>query len=128
MKRLIALLPLTLFIAACSSVGANAPAPEPVPPPFDPSGVYDCAISIEGQQMPLTMTISQTSGAYAVVADSPQGPATMEDVTLDGNQMTFWASPAPEMSIYFALIFEGDSFTGSMDGGQFAANVSGKKR
>ncbi len=128
MKRLITLLPLTLFFAACSSVGANAPAPEPVPPPFDPSGVYDCAISVEGQQMPLTMTISQTSGAYAVMVDSQQGTGAMEDVTLDGNQMTFWASPTPEMSIYFALNFEGDSFTGTMDGGQFAADVSGKKR
>jgi len=78
--------------------------------------------------MPLTMTISQTSGAYAVTVDSQQGPGVMEGVALSGNQMTFSAYPAPEMSVFFTLNFEGDSFTGSMDGGQFTANVSGKKR
>ena len=128
MKRLVALLPLTLFIAACSSVGSSAPAPEPTPPAFDPSGVYDCSISVQGQQMPLTMTISQTAGAFAVLVDSQQGSSSMEDVTLDGNKMTFTAAPAPEMVIYFTLNFEGDAFTGTMDGGQFAADVSGKKR
>ena len=128
MKRLVTLLPLILIISACASVGGNEPAPEPEPPPFDPSGVYDAAISVQGQQMPLTMTISQTSGAYAVTVDSQQGGGAMEDVTLDGNQMTFSAFPSPEMSIFFTLVFEGDSFTGTMDGGQFVANVSGKKR
>jgi hypothetical protein len=126
LKRFITLLPLTLFIAACAGVGG--PASEPEPPQLDLAGVYDCTMSFEGQQMPGTLTITGTPGAYSGTVAAQQGGTAIEDVTVDGNHVTFLVSPMPEIAIFFDLTFEGDSFTGTLDGGQFGGNISGKKR
>jgi hypothetical protein len=125
-KRLFALLPLTLFLAACA--GTGEPAPPPGPPPLNLVGVYECTMSGEGQELPMTMTFSGSEGAYTGSIDTEMGGATMEDIAVDGNLVTFWVSPDPNFSIYFALDFEGDSFTGTLDGGEFVADVYGKKR
>jgi hypothetical protein len=128
LKRFFALLPLTLIMVGCSAVGSGAPAPEPAPSPFDPVGVYDCTFSGEGQQMPATLTISGSPGAYTGTISGQMGSTPLSGITVDGDKMTFSLAPAPEMVIRMALVFSGDTFTGTVDGGQFTANMSGKKR
>jgi hypothetical protein len=85
-------------------------------------------MSGDGQQMQATLTITGTPGAYSGTLDAQQGGSAIEDVVVDGTHVTFWVSPMPEFGIFFDLNFEGDTFTGTLDGGEFVADFSGKKR
>jgi hypothetical protein len=125
-RPLFALLPLTLVFAACA--GSGEPAPLSGPPPLDPTGVYDCTMSAEEWTMNAVLTISEAEGDYTASISTEQGASEVDQFTVDGNQVTFWVTPDPRMSIYFDLEFEGDALTGTMDGGEFWAEFSGKKR
>ena len=124
MKRLMTVLPLALFLAACS----GGPPPEPpAPPPLDPVGVYDCMLDVDGMDFGATLTINGTPGAYTGTVDSEMGPAPVSDVAVDGNEMTF-AVDTPDMAVFFVVVFEGDTFTGEFDAGEMGGFISGKKR
>jgi hypothetical protein len=124
MKRLISVIPLALFVAAC----AGGPPPEPpAPPPLDPVGVYDCMLDVDGMEFAATLTINGTAGAYTGTVDSEMGPAPVSDIGIDGNEMTF-AVDTPDMAVFFVVVFEGDTFTGEFDAGEMGGFISGKKR
>jgi len=124
MKRLMTVLPLVLFLAACS----GGPPPEPpAPPPLDPVGVYDCWLDVDGMELGATLTISGTPGAYTGTVDSEMGSAPVSDVAVDGMEMTF-AVDTPDMFVFFVVFFEGDTFTGEFDAGEMGGFISGKKR
>lgn len=124
MKRLVPVLPLLLFVAACAG---GAP-PEPPPPPaFDPTGVYDCLLFIEGMEMGATLTIAEEAGAYTGSVDTEMGLESISDITVDGQEMTFVVD-TPDMVVYFSLLFDGDTVSGDFDAGGMAGSLSGTKR
>ena len=128
MKRLFSLVPLTLFFAACSSGGANAPAPEPVPPPFDPSGVYDATVDADGEMMSATVTISSTPDGYTGSMAMPDmGTFPLTDIAVADNAMTFWVTN-PFGQFFISLAFEGDKFTGTFESDAEGGYLSGTKR
>ena len=131
MKKILSVLPLTLFVAACAGGMSGGAAPEPPPPPeLDPVGVYDCWLEMEGMEFGLTLTITGTPGAYAGSMDSEVGPGQVTDISIDGNRMSFIVHPAdmPGMAAYFSAVFDGDTFTGEFDADGMGGYVSGKKR
>lgn len=124
MKRLAAVIPLIVFLAACS----GGPPPEPpAPPPLDPVGTYDCMAAVEGMEVALTLTITGEEGAYSGSVNSEMGPASVANIVVQGNEMTFTVD-SPDMLVFFAVVFEGDSFTGEFDVDGMMGYISGKKR
>jgi hypothetical protein len=85
-------------------------------------------MSFEGQGMNAVLTISEVEGGYTASISTERGASEVTEFTVEGNQVTFWVTPDPRMSIFFTLEFEGDSFTGTLDGGEFVADFNGKKR
>lgn len=130
MRRMMPFLPLALFIVACSGGASGGPAPEPTPPPppvLDPVGVYDCFLDVDGMEMAATLTITGTPGAYTGTVDSEMGTTPVSDITVDGNDMTFLVD-TPDMSVFFAVVFDGDDFSGEFDAGGMGGFINGKKR
>jgi hypothetical protein len=128
MKRLMTVLPLALFVVACSGGMSGGAAPEPPPPPvLDPTGVYDCLLDVDGMEIGATLTITGTPGAYMGTVDSDMGLAPVSDISVDGNEMTF-AVDTPDMAVFFIVVFDGDNFTGEFDAGGMGGFISGKKR
>ena len=124
MKRLMTVLPLALFLAACS----GGPPPEPpAPPPLDPVGVYDCMLDVDGMELTATLTINGTPEAYTGTVDSEMGAMPVSGISVDGMEMTF-AVDTPDMAVFFVVFFEGDTFTGEFDAGEMGGFISGKKR
>jgi len=124
MKRFVTALPLALLLAACS---AGPPPEPPAPPPLDPVGVYDCLLYVEGTDIGATLTIEGEAGAYTGTVDSDMGLAPVSDITVAGDEMTFLVDTG-DMVVFFAVIFEGDTFAGDFDAGGIGGVISGKKR
>ena len=127
MKRLIALLPLLAFLSACSGGMSSAPAPDPTPPPLDPTGVYDCWLSVEGMEFGAVLTIEGVPGTYTGTVDSEMGTMPVRDLTVDGDQMSFVVD-TPDMTVPFNVRFEGGTFSGDFDAGGMLGYVTGEKR
>jgi hypothetical protein len=127
MRKLALLSPLTLFALACSGGMSGAPAPEPAPPPLDPTGVYDCWLDVEGMELNAVLSISGEPGAYTGTVDSEMGPAPVSNITVDGDNMTFVVD-TPDMSVFFSVVFDGDTFSGDFDAGGMGGYINGKKR
>jgi hypothetical protein len=128
MKRIISLLPLALLVTACSGGMAGGAAPAPPPPPvLNPVGVYDCVVGAEGMEFGATLTITGTPGDYKGSVDSEAGPGEVSNIVINGNEMTFVVD-TPDMAVFFAVVFDGDTFTGDFDAGGMAGYISGTKR
>lgn len=127
MRKLALLSPMTLFALACSGGMSGPPAPPPAPPPLDPTGVYDCWLDVEGMELNAVLSISGEPGAYTGTVDSEMGPAPVSNITVDGDNMTFVVD-TPDMSVFFSVIFDGDSFSGEFDAGGMGGYINGKKR
>ena len=127
MKRSIAILPLMALLAACSGGMSGAPAPEPTPPPLDPTGVYDCWLSVEGMEFGAVLTIEGEPGSYTGTVDSEMGAMRVRDLNVQGDQMSFVVD-TPDMSVPFDVTFEGDAFSGDFDAGGMIGYITGEKR
>jgi len=128
MKRLATVIPLALFAVACSSGGSGGPPPEPAPPPpLDPTGVFDCWIAVEGMEMGAVLSISGDAGAYTGTVDSEMGPAPVRDIVVEGDAMTFVVD-TPDMSVFFSVTFDGDTFSGDFDAGGMGGTITGTRR
>lgn len=127
MKRLLTTLPLALILAACSSGGRSAPAQPALPPPLDPTGVYDCLLDVDGMELGATLTISGEEGAYTGSVDSDMGPSPVTDITVDGQEMAFVVD-TPEMAVFFVVTFDGPNFSGEFDAGGMGGFITGTKR
>ena len=124
MKRLLFGLPLALLFAACS----GGPPPEPPgPPPLDPVGVYDCVVFAEGMEIGVMLTITGEAGAYSGSVETEMGPGRVSDVAVDGQNMSFVVDTG-DMTVFFSVLFDGDTFTGDFDAGGMGGSVSGTKR
>ena len=119
MNRVAAAFALTLVLGACAP-----PAPPP-PPPLDPTGTYAISIDAQGQQIRGTVIISGTARAYTGSIDTDMGGASLADIVVDGNRVTF---TIPEAGVAFQVVFEGAGFTGTFDGAMGAGNIVGTKR
>ena len=128
MKRLLSLLPVALIVSACSGGLYGGSAPEPAPPPFDPSGVYDATIDADGEMMAGTMTISSTPAGYTGSMGMPDmGTFPLTDIAVVDNAMNFWVTN-PFGQFFISLAFEGDKFTGTFESDDMGGYLSGSKR
>lgn len=125
MKRLLAIPPLALFLAACS--GGGAPAAPPAPPPLDPVGVYDCFLDVDGMEIMATLSIEGEPGAYSGTVDSDMGVMPVSDIVVEGDAMTFMID-SPDMAVFFAVTFEGADFAGDFDAGGMGGVITGTRR
>ena len=128
MKRLFSLVPITLLVAACSGGLYGGSAPEPTPPPFDPSGVYNATIDADGEMMPATLTISSTPDGYTGSMSMPDlGTSTLSDIAVADHGMTFSVTNLYGL-FFISLTFEGDKFTGTFESDSMGGYLSGTKR
>lgn len=133
MPRLFLTLACTVLVSACSGTAAPpAAAPSPAPPAvseptLDPVGVYDFSTDVEGQTVTGTMTITGTPGAYSGSISSDIGGLTLRDITVDGMELSF-VGDMPDATVYFVLVFDGDSISGEWDAEGMVGFISGKKR
>ena len=122
-KRLTTAALFGFVLSAC----AGGPPPEPPgPPPLDPVGTYDFTVAAEGMEIIGTMIIqgSEEEG-YTGSMDTDMGGAAVTDIVVDGQIMTFFI---PEADASARIEFDGDTFTGGMDGAMGAADMFGTKR
>ena len=128
MKRLLSLLPVALIVSACSGGLYGGPAPEPGPPPFDPSGVYDATVDADGEMMTATVTISSTPDGYTGSMSMPDmGTFPLTDIAVADNAMNFWVTN-PFGQFFISLAFEGDKFTGTFESDSIGGYLSGTRR
>ncbi len=133
MRRLAALLLIGVTIAGCSRStvsGNNPPRPEPESPPvtaLDPLGVYDFQTQAMGSTVTGTFTISGSPGSYSGSASSDIGRFSLSEIAVDGQHLSFMGD-SPDFVVYFALDFDGDSFTGQWDAEGMSGFISGQKR
>jgi hypothetical protein len=122
-KRFASTAALGLLLSAC----AGGPPPEPpAPPPLDPTGTYDIVVAAEGMEIYGTMVIRGSAEAgYTGSVETDMGGATLSDLAVEGQSLTFYV---PDVDADVRLVFEGDRFTGEMEGGMGFATMTGTKR
>jgi hypothetical protein len=120
-----------LLLASCSQSTGGMAATEPpvpeLPPTLDPVGVYDYATELEGQPLSGTFTITGSPGAYGGSISSDMGIIPLRDIEVDGLELSF-VGDLPDVTVFFTLSFEGDSFNGQWDAGGMVGSMSGTKR
>ena len=121
MKRLLSVFTLGLILSAC----AGQPPEPPAPPPLDPTGTYRISIDAEGMQISGSIVIRETETGYAGSIDTDMGGASLADIAVDGDEMTF---SVPEVGVVFTVVFEGEEFNGGFDGAMGAGVIRGVKR
>ena len=122
-KRLTTATVLGFLLSAC----AGGPPPEPPgPPPFDPVGTYDFVVAGEGFELTGVMVIRGSAAeGFTGSVDTEMGGATLTDIAVDGQTMTFYI---PDADAAVEIVFEGDRFSGGMSGGMGGADFYGTKR
>jgi hypothetical protein len=123
LKRLATVAALGFLLSAC----AGGPPPEPpAPPPLDPTGSYDITVAFEGGELLGVMTIRGSADAgYTGTVDTDMGGAALSNIVVNGQTLSF---SVPEAGVTAEVVFEGDSFAGSMQGEMGFADIFGKKR
>jgi len=125
MKRFVTVLPMALFLSACSGGMGGAPTPEPASP--DPTGVYDCWLQVEGMEFGAVLTVQGEPGSYTGSVDSEMGPAPVSDVVVEGDVMTFVVD-MPDAAVFFNVTLNDTGFSGQFDAGGMIGSISGEKR
>ena len=123
LKRLTIATVFGFLLTAC----AGGPPPEPPgPPPLDLVGTYDFVFAAEGMEMGGSMVIGGSAEeGYTGSIESEMGSASMTDITVDGQTVTFFV---PEADGEISIVFDGDSFSGGMTGAMGSADFYGTKR
>ena len=114
---------LALVLAAC----AGGPPPEPPgPPPLDPVGTYDFTVAAEGMELVGVMIIQGSAEeGYTGSVDTEMGAGALTNIVVDGQVMSFFI---PEADADVRIVFDGDNFSGGMEGAMGAADFFGSKR
>ena len=123
LKRLATTAALTLLLVSC----AGGPPPEPpAPPPLDPVGTYDITVALEGMEILGVMVIRGSAAAgYTGSVDTDAGGAALAGIVVDGQTLSF---TVPEAGVSARVTFEGEGFSGGMEGAMGNAIVFGKRR
>lgn len=112
-----------MLFAACSSGPPPAP---PAPPPFDPVGVYDVTVEVQGQSLSGVMVIEGSADAgYTGNINTDMGGASLSDIVVDGDDVSF---AIPEVGAQVQLSFDGPEFTGAVGGAMGDAVIYGTRR
>jgi hypothetical protein len=82
---------------------------------------------VEGTGIDATLTITGEEGAYEGSVSSEMGTMPVSDIVVDGQQMSFVVD-SPDMTVFFAVVFEGSDFSGEFDAGGMGGFVTGTKR
>jgi len=116
---------LAVAFAATLVLSACAPSPPPAPPPLDPTGIFDITANVQGMQVRGTVTIRGTEGAYTGSIDTDIGSAGLAEIVVEENRVTF---SVPEAGVFMAVVYEGDGFSGTIEGAMGAGNIVATKR
>lgn len=119
MRSLAVAFAVTLVLSAC------APSAPPAPPPLDPTGTFDITANVQGMQVRGTVTISGSPGAYTGSIDTDVGAAGLADFVVEENRLSF---SVPEAGVFMQVVFEGDGFTGTIEGAMGTGSITGTKR
>ena len=122
-KRLTTAAAALILLSAC----AGGPPPEPpAPPPLDPTGTYDITVDAEGMTITGIMSISGSAEAgYTGSVDTDMGGAGLSSIVVEGQTVT---CSIPDAQVDLEMVFEGDGFTGVMNGAMGQGGIIGKKR
>ena len=121
MKRLLSVFTLGLIMSAC----AGQPAEPPAPPPLDPTGSYRVSIDAGGMMISGSLVIRETETGYSGSIDTDMGGASLADIAVNGDEMTF---SVPDVDATFTVVFVGEEFDGVFDGAMGAGTIHGVKR
>lgn len=133
MKRLVALIPAVLLIAACSQssgVGVAVPRPEQTsaaPAALDPVGTFDFQTEAMGSAVNGTFSITGSPGSYSGNMSTDMGGFSLRRISVNGHELSFLAE-SPDIFVIIALAFDGDAFTGRWDAEGMSGFISGKRR
>ena len=121
-RKMSLLFVVTLVLSACMGGSGALPSPEP----FDPAGVWDVTIMIEGLQVDGVLSVrGLEGGGLTGDIDTEMGAATITEVVLDGHTMTFLV---PDVGATMELHFTGDEFMGGMSGYRGEGSINGIRR
>ena len=123
LRSLTAIATAAVLFGAC---GGGAPADPPAPPPFDPTGAYDFALGMDGQEIYGLLTIEGSADeGYTGSVDSEMGGAPISNVRVEGETVTF---AIPDAQATAEITIEGSEFTGTINGAMGNATFYGTKR
>jgi hypothetical protein len=115
------------FVWATFAGCASAPA---LPPAADPVGVFDCTVSIEGQEIGAVLTIEEGDAGYQGTIASDMGTMAVAGIAVDGQDVSF-TGETEDMAVAFDVTFAaGDgSFSGQFDAGEVGGGtIRGTRR
>lgn len=118
-----------LYVAVLLGVACSTVPPEPPPPPpLDPTGTFDVSIEVGGFAVAGVLAIRGTAeGGYTGSLDTDMGGADLSSIAVEGQDVTFTIN-IPEAFIEFRVTYEGDEFTGFLDGSMGGGPISGVRR
>lgn len=89
-------------------------------------GKWDLTLNIQGQSIPIAITIGEGANGLEGTWTGPQGSTPVSDVKFDGETLSFTRS-GPQGQMNMAFKVAGDTITGSLNtpGGELP--VTGKK-
>ena len=135
---------LVVSLSACAGSGGQGSAvPEPVEPEethaspapsskdtFDPVGSYEIILSFGSHEVSAVMEIEGSPGDYSG-AITPDGrpPAEFTSMVVEGSRLHIITTlPSSDGEATIDLVFEGDSFTGTIAVSGSTGTVSGRRR
>jgi hypothetical protein len=125
LRSLTALVAAAVMAGAC---GGGAPAEPPGPPPFNPTGAYDFAVGMDGQEIYGLLTIEgSVEDGYTGSVESEMGGASITNVQVDDATRTITFS-IPDAEATASIVVDGSEFSGSLNGAMGSMSFYGTKR
>lgn len=94
------------------------------------TGKYEISLKAPIGVLTATLEIKEENGVYSGVQTDANGPADIQNVTVDGNNIAYVAqvkSPMGKMKLNMTLTIDGDVVTGKAKMMMGTMDVTGKK-